>query len=194
MIDGRRVIISFIMGLAISAAASADMMPVCSRDVALLPARTAPQGSAMACPSDLAGPGCLDGTGGLPLPVTPAGVPRNRRIPQPQVLTNGESSLSLCLSALLGLGLCGSAGRLRRVHFALIPDWYHDGGPYQIGHSHAVNPNTLCTVPARCFIQPADDTAQDSLAQYRLKVMMSLRRESQFTPNVLASRGPPITS
>jgi hypothetical protein len=194
MMDGRRFLISFVVGLAISAGASADMMPVCSHDVALFHARTAPQCSDTPCPSDLPGVGYLDGSGSPLLPDAPANVQRNHQIPQPQVLTNGESSLSLCLSALMGLGLCGSAGWLKRLHFGFIPDWYHDGGPHQIGHSHAVNPNTLCIVPVRCFIQPAHDTAQYSLAQYRLKVMISLRRESQFTPNVLASRGPPITS
>jgi len=111
-----------------------------------------------------------------------------------QTLTEGTDSLSLCLSALMGLGLCGSVHWVKRLHWGAIPEWYHDGGgPFQIGHSHAVNPNTLCTVPVYCFIQP-DCTVEDALPQYRLGTVVSLWRKSQFTSTVLAPRGPPVLS
>ncbi len=107
-----------------------------------------------------------------------------------QILTNGPDSLNLCLSALIGLGLCSSAHFVKRLSFGFVPEWYHNGGPFQIGHSFAVSPESLCPAPACCYIQPVY-TVEDSLPQYRLRTVVSLWRKSQFTPVVLASRGPP---
>jgi len=110
----------------------------------------------------------------------------------PAILTDGQSSLSLCLSALVGLGLCSSAHCLKKLHLAHIPEWYHHGGPWQIGHSLAVNPDSVCPMPAYCFVQPIR-TAEDRIPQYRSGTIISLWRKSQFTPDVIASRGPPET-
>lgn len=109
-----------------------------------------------------------------------------------QSLTSGPSSLSLCLSALIGLGLCSSAHYVKRLHFGSIPQWYHDGGPSQIGHSFAANPDSICPAPARCFVQPVH-TAENIMPQYRSGTIMSLWRESQFTPSGIAARGPPLS-
>jgi len=111
----------------------------------------------------------------------------------PQILTDGQSSFSLCLSAMIGLGLCSFAHRVGKPSFGFIPEWYHNGGPFQIGHSLAVLPNLLSPVPVRCFVQPVW-TAEDSLGQYCRETVTSLWRKSQFTPCVLASRGPPCMS
>ena len=110
----------------------------------------------------------------------------------PQILTDGQSSLSLCLSALIGFGLCSSAHCLKKINFGFIPEWYHNGGPTQIGHSFAVNPDTICPAPAYCFIQP-DHEAEEPMPITRMRDIISLWRQSQFTPDVIASRGPPIT-
>jgi hypothetical protein len=110
----------------------------------------------------------------------------------PQSFTSGPSSLNLCLSALIGLGLCSSAHYVKRLHFGSIPQWYHHGGPFQIGHSLAVNPAFVCPVPACCFVQPAH-TAENIIPQHRSGTIVSLWRESQFTPDVIAARGPPMT-
>jgi len=110
-----------------------------------------------------------------------------------QILTNGPGSLNLCLSALIGLGLCSSAHWVKRISFGFVPEWYHNGGPFQIGHSYAVTPESLCPVPVCCFIQPVC-TVEDSLPQYHLGTVASLWRKSQLTPTVLAPRGPPNMS
>jgi hypothetical protein len=110
-----------------------------------------------------------------------------------QSFTDGPGSLNLCLSALIGLGLCSSAHFVKKISFSFVPEWYHNGGPFQIGHSHAVNPESLCSSSVYCFIQPVN-TVEDSFTQYRLRTVVSLWRESQFTPAVIASRGPPLTS
>jgi len=102
------------------------------------------------------------------------------------------SSLSLCLYALMGLGLCSSAHWVKKHSLGFIPEWYHNGGPFQIGHSLAVTPDNLSLTPARCFIQPVL-VAEDLIPIYRSMTVRSLWRESQFTPAVIESRGPPLS-
>ena len=108
-------------------------------------------------------------------------------------MTDGPGSASLCLYALMGMGLFSTPHWLKRLHLGHLPEWYHDGGPFQIGHSFAVSPEILCPVPADCIVQP-DNTAEDSLPRYRQRTVVSCWRTSQFTPDLLASRGPPNMS
>jgi hypothetical protein len=108
----------------------------------------------------------------------------------PLIRADEQNSLDLCLFALLGLGLCKSAPYVRKFSFGAIPDWYHTGGPSQIGHSFAISPDCLSLKPAcRCRMQP--DSTAATVSQFRLEIVESLWRRSQFTPAVLASRGPP---
>jgi hypothetical protein len=114
-------------------------------------------------------------------------------LPLQSFTTNGPGSLNLCLSALFGLGLCSSVHLVKKLSFNFVPEWYHSGGPFQIGHSHAVTPESLCPVADCCFIQPIC-TEEDYYTEYRLRTVISLWRKSQFTPAVIASRGPPSAS
>ena len=116
---------------------------------------------------------------------------RNPEIQPPQSFTDGPSSISLCLSALMGLGLCASTHWVKRLHFGSVPEWFHDSGPFQIGHSHAATPESICFVQVCCFTQPVC-TAENHIPQYRMGTIVSLWRKSQFTPAVIASRGPPL--
>ena len=109
-----------------------------------------------------------------------------------QVLDDDQSSLSLCLYALMGFGLCRTAPWVKKLHFGGIPDWYHHGGPFQIGHSQAISPDCLCHAPA-CFVQP-DSAADPHIPQYHFAIVVARWRNSQFTPAVLASRAPPVLS
>jgi len=107
--------------------------------------------------------------------------------------TDGPGSFALCLYALIGLGLCQAAPWVKKLSFEFIPEWYHDGGPFQIGHSHAVTPETLYPAPACCFVQPACKV-ESLIPQYSQRTIVSLWRKSQFTSSVIASRGPPVRS
>ncbi len=109
-----------------------------------------------------------------------------------QVLGEGQSSLSLCLSALMGLGLYSSAYSLRRLPFGSIPQWYHNAGPIQVGHSMAVDSDAARPRPARCFVQAIHAVA-DVVEPWRLGTLESLCRTSHLTPNLLAGRAPPTT-
>jgi hypothetical protein len=145
--------------------------------------------------SALSSPGIIDldfGSAEL-LPCIHSELDDTSRVENPVSLTSGYSSLNLCLTALISLGLCSSVHWVKRVSFGFIPEWYHTGGPFQVGHSHALMPGTLCPAATCCFIQPSY-TEDNHLPQHFIKTVNSLWRKSQFTPTTLASRGPPHIS
>jgi len=107
-------------------------------------------------------------------------------------LMGQPDSSSLCLYALMGLGLCSAPHWIRRLSLGFIPEWYHGGGPFQIGHSYATTPESLCSLQV-CFLVPPDDRVEHLILQYRIRTILSSWRESQFTPSVIASRGPPLS-
>jgi len=109
------------------------------------------------------------------------------------VLEGGPGSMSLCLYALMGLGLCSAPHWIKRISFGHIPEWYHGGGPFQIGHSYAATPKSLCTLQVCCYLPP-DVPVEDPIPRYCLGIIVSCWRKSQFTPDVIASRGPPLFS
>ena len=125
MIDGRRVLF-LIAGLAIAPAAFAGMMPASSHDVGVLCPRTDPQYTNAPSLFDSSGVTDSDFWLGRLLPNTPAEVQQNREIQHPSALTDGTGSLSLCLSALIGLGLCGSVHWVKKGSFHFVPEWYHN--------------------------------------------------------------------
>jgi len=114
-------------------------------------------------------------------------VDESRPVP---ILSDRQDSRSLCFYALFTLGFCKSAPWVKKLSLGVVPGWYHDGGPFQVGHSHAISPDCLTVTPGYCFIQPGK-IAHDPLPHYRREMIISLWRPSQFTPTVLASRGPP---
>ncbi len=106
------------------------------------------------------------------------------------VLSDRQNSFNLCLYALVGLGLCKSAPWVKKIRFGMIPAWYCDAGPFQVGHSHVIPPDCLISAPACCFVPPRCGP-EPPLPRYRREAIVSLWRKSQFTPTILASRGPP---
>lgn len=196
MKSSRRCILTFIGMLVFTAAVHADMMPVSHEDAVC---RQSPPGSAQADlqyeklsgTSDLAGFADFDLWSVEFSSEADAQIGQTSEVQHLQTLTNGSDSLKLCLSALISLGVCCSAHWVKKLSLGFIPEWYHEGGPFQVGHSHALMPGTLCPAQACCFVQPFC-TEDNHLPQYFLKTIISLWRKSQFTPAVLASRGPPL--
>jgi hypothetical protein len=92
----------------------------------------------------------------------------------------------------MGLGLCRSVSIAKRLPLGFIPDWYHNGGPFQIGGSYAIGPD-LSPAPTVCLIQPERPTGENTL-RYHFASLVSLWWKSQLTPTALASRGPPFRS
>ena len=194
-----RVVFTILGVLALSTAAHADMMPVARLGPGNLQppcteGRTALQDASSS--SLCLGWPIAAGLDSLPVESpfkTNADAGQASETRPLQVLGDDQSSLSLCLYALMGFGLCRSAPWVKKLSIGCIPDWYHHGGPCQIGHSYAISPDCLCDAPVCCFVQP-DCGADDHIPQYLFATVISLWRRSQFTPAVLASRGPPFCS
>ena len=123
------------------------------------------------------------------LPEAAADIGQSAQVSHSIDLTGGPGSYSLCLYALIGLGLCSSPHWVRKLRFGHIPEWYHKGSPFQIGHSHALGPQSLYPLPVCCFVQPV--LGGPHIPKHRLRTILSCWRKSQFTPDVMASRGPP---
>lgn len=101
--------------------------------------------------------------------------------PAPHVLElpAAPNSAALVLSAMLTLGAWQVLRSASHLHLAPLPDWYHPGGPKQIGHVTPLDLNfgniTLClfdgpiTEPqnARVDVRP-DDDARLAYEQFRL--------------------------
>ncbi len=197
MIDGRRIIPAVIGVFVATVSVYADMAPVPQSDAKCVQSLNACRLAELQY-TDLSSPYNPPSVTELDLwsveflPEANADASQTSEIQHPLSLTNGPGSFNLCLSALIGLGLCSSAHWVKRLSFGFVPEWYHNGGPFQIGHSFAVTPESLCPVPACCFVQPVC-TVEDSLPQYRLRKIVTLWRKSQFTPCVIASRGPPLS-
>jgi len=109
------------------------------------------------------------------------------------VLTEGHYEFHLCLWALLGFGLCESAPWMKRLSVGVIPEWYHGGGPFQIGHSSAIPPDCLISVPVFCFVQP-DCTGEHSSPRHTGQSFIAPWPISKCALAVDAPRGPPFHS
>ncbi len=183
--------------LALGANVRADMMPVSPSNDARTPspvACVATERQGVNPFTSFAGSGITDlglpPVTSLPSAGTDAGqVSETQSVP---ILTDGQNSFSLCLYALLSLGLCKSAPLVKKFSFGYVPQWYHEGGPAQVGHSFAISPDCLSTAPV-CFVQP-DNVAENPIPRYHFPTVVARWRSSQFTPAVLASRAPPLHS
>ena len=198
MVNGRRIISAVICGLIVTAVVHADMVSVAEQDAGLRQSASVYNRVEIPCsnfsnPYNFPNIADLDSWSAGFLPQTNTDIAQTSEVQPLQSFTNGPGSLNLCLSALIGLGLCSSAHFVKKLSFSFVPEWYHNGGPFQIGHSHAVTPESLCSSPVYCFVQPVCKVG-DSFTQYSLRTVVSIWRKSQFTPAVIASRGPPLTS
>jgi hypothetical protein len=195
MINRRQAIAAVVLVLALAAGVHADMVSVFSADAVPKPpvqvcglASDRPVAPYVSLIDPLVADLDLWSVAVLPT----ADVEPTDETQQPVYLLthDRQGSLDLCLYALVGLGMCKSAPWIKKLHLGVIPDWYHHGGPAQIGHSLPIGPNCLCST-AVCFVQP-DCGAEDSIPPQRLGTNASLRRTSQSTPAVRASRAPPL--
>ena len=115
----------------------------------------------------------------------------DREVAPVTVLNDRHGSMALCLYALMGLGLCKTAPLMRKLNFGVIPEWYHDGGPFRIGHSLAVSPDCAASASA-CFIQP-DALPRGPAMYHRATPDVLTPSGRQYAPSALASRAPPFS-
>ncbi len=198
MIQWRTTLGVVVVALALPATLRADLMPASPHDT------QDPQSSRVClvrdrqdtCPSDVLGhTAIVDEVQALLVRYAPDWEdtvrPAGER-PPTQILSDRQGSLSLCIYALIGLGLFRSAPLVKKLSFGGIPAWYDDGGPRQVGHSFAIAPDCLCAAPL-CFVQPPDAMAE-KVRRYHFARVIALWRKSQFAAAVLASRAPPSLS
>ncbi len=198
MTGRERIIAAILLGLARAGSAGADMVPASQR---AYESRQAPSVTDRApFPSPSCSSQFLDYQDVASIEFVPFDFPPRAEadlesttsVPPVHTLADGQDSFSLCLYTLLGLGLCKSAPLVRKFSLGCVPQWYHDGGPSQIGCSLAISPDCLCSVTV-CFVQ-ADCAAEDHLSSYRFGSVISRWRTSQFTSAARAPRAPPSLS
>lgn len=128
-------------------------------------------------------PGAANGEQALALARTHADEPVFREI------RRNPSSLSLYLSVLIGVGGWHFVRSARHFNLAAAPEWYHTGGPVQVGH---VTPLDLSfgTPPLCLFERPV---AHQSLT-YRIRLGEGPRLEPQTCLLLTAPRGPPLSA
>jgi hypothetical protein len=105
-------------------------------------------------------------------------------------LSPGPNGFALGLSALTSLAAFQACRSFRKLNLSTLPEWYHTGGPAQVGHA---TPYQLDYVPlAVCdFEQPSDLRPGIS---YRIPRELRSRLLPQFFLIVESPRGPPAQS
>jgi hypothetical protein len=107
-----------------------------------------------------------------------------------RVLSDRQNSFILCLYGFLGVGAFRSLTCLRRPALGMIPEWYHNGGPAQIGHSLALAPDCRVSLPACCLVQP-DQPTRNPGPRYGPGMRESFQPKSPTLSARAAPRGPP---
>jgi hypothetical protein len=65
------------------------------------------------------------------------------------------SGFALGLGALISLGAYQAGRSLRKLHIGVVPDWYHAGGPAQVGHATPFDLDSAGVLPQCAFVRPA---------------------------------------
>lgn len=126
----------------------------------------------------------------FPSPVSvDAQVPDDSTVATPQVLSRMPSSLLLGLTALAGMGLYHAGQSIRRVQGPLVAEWYHTGGPQQIGHATPLDLDTLDLPP--CVLDPLVPQVESTT---RFVPEAVLRIPFDILPLATAPRAPPAIS
>jgi hypothetical protein len=197
MIVGTKIVAAVLTVSAVAAGAHADMMPALCvgttvQSSSQIGDQTYPQSTHF--PALLIDPGMVDLNvpSAACLPIASAdGAQKSEIRLSAQTLEDRHGSFDLCLYALVSLALFRSGHYVKKSCLLFVPEWYHNGGPDQIGHSYVVGPDLLRSAAVICFVQPGYFT-DDSPPICHPATIVSRWRKSQFTPAAVASRPPPL--
>ena len=114
--------------------------------------------------------------------------PPQRRGPEARGFPAGPGSFSLVLTAFGSLGAWRLGRSAKKFHFSSFPDWYHTGGPSQLGHSHALD---LDAAPAVCRLESAG--LDPHPVRRPLRRMTDFHRQSQSLRDAVSPRAPPLS-
>ncbi len=99
-------------------------------------------------------------------------------------------SAQLFLSAMLSMGGWHVLRSARHIHLGAIPEWYHAGGPAQVGHAVPFDLDFSAS-PLCCFEQPVGERPY----LYRVRREQTRPRcDAQGFLLIAAPRGPPTLS
>ena len=102
-------------------------------------------------------------------------------------LPPAPGSAALFLSALVSVGAWQLVRSARQISFSVVPEWYHTGGPAQVGHAVALDLD-FGAMPLCRFAPPAPKPPDFSHTRREFRV----RFEAQHTVTVKPPRGPPV--
>jgi hypothetical protein len=122
------------------------------------------------------------GAGLIPAQLT-AGEPADQLPAEP-------ASLSLVLAGLGSLGAWQLGRAARHAHFGDVPDWFHAGGPVQIGYAFIANPDCTPALDVSAFDQPIGN--RPVLHLMRCEPPLILQPECILVTE--SPRGPPFLS
>lgn len=106
-----------------------------------------------------------------------------------QDLPPAPSSMALVLSALASLGAYQGVRSLKRLHLSFTPDWYHTGGPLQVGHA---TPLQLEFDHAALAICTFDEPVARPAFAYRIPRELGSRLRTHCYLVVRNPRAPPV--
>ena len=126
--------------------------------------------------------------------LTPEAPPAPPR-PSAQSLPSAPSSATLCLSAFAGFGVWQLSRSARKIHLGSLPEWYHDGGPAQVGHATPFDLSfNFSAFPVCHFEAPEPAGDRRPVPNWWLRHAPRHPFHSQFTLLTADPRGPPTFS
>lgn len=110
-------------------------------------------------------------------------VPSNQHVLQ---LPPAPSSVALFFSAMASIGAWQLVRCSKDLHFAAMPDWYHTGGPVQVGHTTALDLD-FHNLPLCRFDEPGGERP----LCYDVRRSVVVRLKSLQFLSIADPRGPP---
>jgi hypothetical protein len=138
-----------------SAALLLGAVPSLRADISISPRTAAGDaaGAPAAASEQVSTLACLDS--GLSDVLLPAGLAAaDGPMHKPGRLPEEPASLSLVLAGLGSLGAWQLGRAAKNAHFGQVPEWFHTGGPVQIGHAYAANPDCGAVFEVCAFDPP----------------------------------------
>jgi hypothetical protein len=126
------------------------------------------------------------------LPDLPSPSPESRA--QIRELPPAPGSAALCLWALGGLGMWHLGRSARKIHLGTMPEWYHTGGPTQVGHVTPLDLEFNSSAMPICRFEAPVAAGDDQLPPWWQQLEPRERLRSQYFPLIADPRGPPVHS
>ena len=174
------VVVLLVLGAATAARADIGAFPVCT-------SASSPTTALAAASEQSSTLACLDS--GVSDVLLPAGLAAAADpMSMPGRLPEGPASLSLVLAGLGSLGAWQLGRAARTAHFGHVPDWFHAGGPMQVGHTFVANPDCTAVLEICSFDHPAGEHR----LLHRLRCDAPLIHQPQCILVTESPRGPPL--